>query len=132
LIIGPDRAPRERFVQLTRAAPHQLRLIDAKLTDPGLLSLLASRRTAGVRVDVKGRKDLGPLTAHGKLLIVDQTTAVIGSIALRAAAFQSGRELAVVIHEPAVLRQLDAFWPSLSPSYARWQPIQAVIQEIRP
>ena len=94
-----------------------------------------SVNSGGFRRGTIGKSDNTEFVISGKftkLLIVEQTTAVIGSIALRAEAFQWGRELAVVIHEPAVLRQLDAFWPSRSPAEARWQPRRAALQAIRP
>jgi cardiolipin synthase len=132
LIIGPDHRPRERFAELARAARQQIRVIDARLTDPRVLSLLESRRAAGIAVDVKGRDDLGSLAAHGKLLIIDQTTAVVGSIGLRSAALDTRRELAVVTHDAAIVRQLEGFWRSLPDPRMRTRTPQPEFQEIRP
>ena len=110
LIVGPDYAPRDRFAALLLSARRRIRLLDARLTDPFMRQLLESRRRAGVTVEIKRRKELRPLDSHGRLLVVDDTIAVIGSFALSTAAFERRRELAVVSREPAVLRALDAFW----------------------
>jgi len=110
LIVGPGYAPRERFAALLLGARRRIRVLDAKLTDPFIQQLLESRRRAGVTVEIKRRKDLRPLASHGRLLVVDDNVAVIGSFALSTAAFERRRELAVVSHEPAVLRALDEFW----------------------
>jgi phosphatidylserine/phosphatidylglycerophosphate/cardiolipin synthase-like enzyme len=114
LIVGPEQRPRDRFASLVRGARRRIRLIDAKLADSRMLSLLESRRRMGIAVEVKGADDLGPFAAHGKLLIVDDTTAVLGSIALSEHALDGRRELALVTSDPASIRQLDAFWRSLS------------------
>lgn len=138
LIIAPEHRPRERVTQLVRAARHRLRVIDAKFTDPHLLSLIASRGKAGINVAVAGRDDVEPLVAHGKLLIVDQETAVIGSLALNANAIETRRELAVVTHDARVIGQLDRFWCSLSASRRYATSARSVpgkieeIQEMRP
>jgi len=50
------------------------------------------------------------LRRHGKLLIVDGTAAVIGSLALSRRGLERRRELAVVIRDPRLVAQLDAFW----------------------
>ena len=134
LIVGPEQRPRERFASLVRAAQQRIRLIDAKLADPRMLSLLDSRRRAGVIVDVKGHRDLGSLAAHGKLLIVDDATAVIGSIALSENALEARRELAVVTHDRAVIRELDQFWHALPgrPRPSLYPDSQPDFLEVRP
>ena len=131
LIVGPEHRPRERFVALARGASRQIRVIDARVTDRRVRSILDARRAAGIAVDIKGHDDLGTLTSHGKLLIVDRTTAVIGSIGLRPAALDGRRELAVVTHDPAVIRQLEGFWRSLPEPRVRPQLTQRGFQEIR-
>jgi phosphatidylserine/phosphatidylglycerophosphate/cardiolipin synthase-like enzyme len=114
LIVGPERA-RQRFAGLLQEARHSIRLIDSKLSDPGILTLLKAKAAAGVAVEVRGRSALGPLVPHGKLLIIDDATAVIGSISLATLALEFRRELAVVVHDKNALRQLNDFWGSLPP-----------------
>src|SRR5512138_1505629 len=58
LIIGPERA-RRPFTALIDQARSSIRLIDAKLSDPDLLSLLNAKRAAGVTVDIFSAKRVG-------------------------------------------------------------------------
>ena len=110
LIVGPDHAPRERFAALVGDARQRLRLLDAKLGDPDIVTRIDDRQRAGVAVDTLRRRDVLPLRRHGKLLIVDDAAAVIGSLALSRRALDERRELAVVVREPHLLAQLNAFW----------------------
>ena len=48
-----------------------------------------------------------------KLLVIDDSTAVIGSISLSMLALEFRRELAIVTRGAASLRALDEFWRSL-------------------
>src|SRR5262249_6360078 len=83
LIIGPERARRE-YTALIEGARSSIRLVDAKLSDPDLVTLLNRRRAAGVRVETLTSKRFGNLKSHGKILVVDDRIAVIGSLALAA------------------------------------------------
>lgn len=120
LIIGPSHAPRQRFEGLFWRARRRIRLMDAKLDDPEMLATLDAVRANGVTVDVRGERDLGPWEPHGKLLIIDDCLAVIGSMALSDRALSERRELAVVVSDHELVRQLDAFWQSLPPVPPRW------------
>jgi cardiolipin synthase len=110
LVVGPDHAPRNRFAALLLGARRRIRILDAKLADPFMRQLLEARRRSGIAIESKRRKDLRPLAAHGRLLVVDDDVAVVGSFALSTAALEERRELAVITREPAVLRALDVFW----------------------
>jgi phosphatidylserine/phosphatidylglycerophosphate/cardiolipin synthase-like enzyme len=112
LIVGPEHA-RVRFAALIGQAAHRIRLIDPKISDPAMLLLLRKRETEGIRVDVRGRSGLGPLTAHGKLIMIDEDAAAIGSISLSTLALEFRRELAVVIRDRSSLDALNTFWDSL-------------------
>jgi cardiolipin synthase len=114
LIVGPDHGPRHRFVSIISEARHRIRILDAKLTDRGIRSLLMSRRASGVTVEIKRGREVRPLAPHGRLLIVDDRAAVIGSFALSRGALERRRELAVVTRDAAIIRELDAFWRSHS------------------
>lgn len=112
LIVGPEQA-RRRFEALLRQATHRIRLIDPKINDPAMLTLLKAREADGIDVDVRAQDGLGSLVPHGKLLLIDDSAAVLGSISLSTLALEFRRELAVVIREKASLRALDNFWESL-------------------
>jgi len=110
LIVGPEHEPRHRFAALVCEARHRVRILDAKLADPQIVGLLDNRRRAGVIVERARRRHVRPLRRHGKLLIVDGTTAAIGSLALSVGGLERRRELAVVTRDPRLVADLDAFW----------------------
>ena len=83
-----------------------------------MLLLLKKRDAEGIRVDIRGRSGLGPLVAHGKLLMFADQAAAIGSIPLSTLALEFRRELAVVVCDRGSLDILDRFWSSLSPADA--------------
>ncbi len=109
LIIGPERA-RRQFTALIAGARVSIRLIDAKLSDPDLVTLLKARRASGLTVEVFGSKTLGELKSHGKIMLIDDTVAVVGSLALAALSLDFRREVAIVVDEPpAVADVLELF-----------------------
>ena len=112
LIVGPEQA-RRRFAALFEEATHRIRIIDPKISDPAMMTLLRERAAAGLKVDIRGAEALGPLVPHGKLIMIDDATAVIGSISLSTLALEFRRELAVVIRDRASLIALEQFWTSL-------------------
>jgi phosphatidylserine/phosphatidylglycerophosphate/cardiolipin synthase-like enzyme len=112
LIVAPDNA-RQRFVELLRQATRTIRLIDPKVQDPGMLTLLKSRAADGVGVDVRSDEALGTLVPHGKLLVIDDDVAVIGSIAMSTLALEFRRELAVAIRDRGILERVNEFWDAL-------------------
>lgn len=112
LVIAPERA-RERMATLLESARHSIDIVDPKLTDPEMRSVLADRRDAGVRVTCHGRRLVGDRSAHGKLIVIDGRTAVIGSLSLSAVHLGFRRELAMTTTDRGVLRSLNAFLATL-------------------
>jgi cardiolipin synthase A/B len=109
LIVGPERA-RRQFTALVEQARSSIQLIDPKLSDPGLVSLLNARRAAGLRVEVHDDRVFGNLKSHGKIMLIDDVKAVVGSLALTALSLDFRREVAIAIDEPgAVARIRDLF-----------------------
>ena len=104
LIIGPERA-RRQFTALIEGARKSIRLIDAKLSDPDLVSLLNARRAAGMTVEVFSAKRLGDLKSHGKIMLIDDQTVVVGSLALAALSLDFRREVAIVVTEPPAVAE---------------------------
>ncbi|MCU1383798.1 MAG: hypothetical protein JWL71_2495 [Acidobacteria bacterium] len=102
LIIGPEGA-RRQFTALIEGARTSIRLIDAKLSDPDLVSMLNARRAAGMDVELFSARRLGDLKSHGKIMLVDDKTAVVGSLALAALSLDFRREVAIVVTEPAAV-----------------------------
>ena len=109
LIVGPERA-RRQFTALIEGARKSIRLIDAKFSDPDLVSLLGARRAAGLTVDVFSAKQLGDRKSHGKIMLIDDRTVVVGSLALAALSLDFRREVAIVVSEPgAVAATVELF-----------------------
>jgi cardiolipin synthase len=109
LIVGPERA-RRQFTALVEEARTSIRLIDAKLSDPDLVSILHERRAAGLTVEVFSSKKLGDLKSHGKIMLVDEAVVVVGSLALAALSLDFRREVAIIVHEPdAVAEAVELF-----------------------
>ncbi|MGH9257409.1 MAG: phospholipase D-like domain-containing protein [Vicinamibacterales bacterium] len=112
LIVGPEHA-RARFAVLLDRATRTIRIIDPKINDPAMLLLLRTKAAQGISVEIRGPRDLGALVPHGKLLMLDDATAVIGSLSLSTLALEFRRELAVIIHDRRSLDTLERFWRSL-------------------
>jgi phosphatidylserine/phosphatidylglycerophosphate/cardiolipin synthase-like enzyme len=102
LIVGPERA-RRQFTALIEGARSSIRLIDAKLSDPDLVSLLNAKRAGGMTVEVFSAKYLGEAKSHGKIMLVDDKTVVVGSLAFAALSLEFRREVAIVVTEPAAV-----------------------------
>jgi len=117
LIIGPERA-RRQFTALVQQARKSIQVIDAKLSDPGLIDLLNQRRSQGINVEIFGQKRLGNLISHGKMMLVDGTRAVVGSLALTALSLDFRREVALVVDEPAAVAELDQLFRSIGAAVA--------------
>jgi cardiolipin synthase len=112
LIVGPERA-RRQFTALIANARHSIRLVDAKLSDPELVSVLNARRAEGLTVEIFSAKRLGDLKSHGKIMLVDDQTAVVGSLALAALSLDFRREVAIVVTEPAAVAEAAALFGAL-------------------
>jgi cardiolipin synthase len=108
IIVGPERA-RRQLTALIGQAESSIRLIDSKLSDPDLVTLLNLRRAAGVTIETHTAKRIGGLKSHGKLMLIDDRLAVVGSLALAALSLDFRREVALLVEEPRgveAIRQL--------------------------
>jgi cardiolipin synthase len=125
LIVGPERA-RRQFTALVEQARSSIRLIDAKLSDPDLVSLLNERRAAGLMVEIFSSKRLGPLKSHGKIMLVDDRIAVVGSLALAALSLDFRREVAIIIDEPSAIAEAVELFRSVRAAQAAGAPDRAL------
>jgi phosphatidylserine/phosphatidylglycerophosphate/cardiolipin synthase-like enzyme len=112
LLIGPERA-RLQFTELFQQAKSSIRLIDAKLSDPDLVTLLNARRDAGVTVHAYTAKQLGALKSHGKIILIDDRLAVIGSLALAAISLGFRREVAIMVEDHDAVAEVARLFGSL-------------------
>lgn len=109
LVIGPERA-RRQFTALIEQAKTSVRVIDAKFSDPDLKHLLRSRRAGGLTVEVFDGRRLGDLKSHGKIMLIDESKVVVGSLSLAALSLDFRREVAIAVDEPsAVAVAVDMF-----------------------
>ena len=113
LIVGPERA-RSDVHALIRGARRSIRILDHKLSDPEVVALLRERRAAGVTVSVLGAALAGSLEPHGKLMILDESRALVGSLALSTLSLDFRREVALVVEDSSAVRRLNAAYQELS------------------
>jgi cardiolipin synthase len=113
LIIGPERS-RGEFRALICSAKHSIRILDHKLSDPDLVGLLRERRADGITVTVLGKQPMRGVEPHGKMMIIDETRAVLGSTALSTLSLDFRREVSVVVHDPALVKQLNMSYQELA------------------
>lgn len=108
LIVGPERA-RAQIAALFGDATSSICLLDAKLSDPAFVALLAERRAAGVRVDVLDKKRYGDLKSHGKVCLIDDRVAIVGGLALATLSLDFRREVAIVVDSPEAVADVRRF-----------------------
>jgi len=113
LIVGPESA-RAQLTALMRGAVSSIRLLDAKLSDPAFIALLAERRAAGVQVQVLDRKRYGALKSHGKVCLIDERVAVVGGLALAALSLDFRREVAIVVEGRDAIADVREFLDSVT------------------
>ena len=113
LIVGPERS-RAEYRRLISSAKRSIRILDHKLSDPDLVTLLRERRAEGITVTVIGHQALGLLEPHGKMMIVDESRAVMGSTALSTLSLDFRREVSVVIDNAALVKQLNGAYQLMS------------------
>ena len=109
LVVGPEWAG-DAVRAMLAGAREYIRIIDHKLDDPKVRRLLRRKAQEGVRVEHIGLRAMDGRTAHGKLTLVDGRVALVGSLALSAASLGLHRELGLLVHAPAAVRRLDAFF----------------------
>ena len=112
LIVGPERS-RPEIRALIESARHSIRILDHKLSDPDLVALLRERRKEGIAVTVLGKVAIRGFRPHGKMMIIDETRAVLGSTALSTLSLDFRREVSIVIHDPALVKQLNTSYQRL-------------------
>ena len=117
LIVGPERA-RGQLRALIERAQSNIRLIDAKLSDPDLVTLLNARRASGVIVEIVGSKQVGNLKSHGKIMLVDNRVAVVGSLALATLSLDFRREVAIVVDDPGAVAEIDHWFRTMAAVHA--------------
>jgi phosphatidylserine/phosphatidylglycerophosphate/cardiolipin synthase-like enzyme len=109
LIVAPGHA-RPRLRQAIESARLRVRIIDNRLTDPHLVGLLHERARGGLDVRLLTGARVAGLSAHGRLLLIDDRVAIVGSPALAPAHLDRRREVAVAVADAAAVRPLVQFF----------------------
>jgi cardiolipin synthase A/B len=115
LIVGPESA-RRQFTSIIAQASASVRLIDRRASDPALMTLLQSRSSEGVRVELYDGKRLCGLRSHGKIMLVDDRLAVIGGLSLNPMSLDFRREVALIVTEPAAVAEVASLFSNVAES----------------
>jgi cardiolipin synthase A/B len=113
LIIGPNHA-RQRLMDILSEARNSIHIMDHRVTDPQFLALLAEKHRQGVPVQVLGNGTMGGVVWHGRMILVDEKTAIIGSIHLSPPSLDSRREVAIVVEDPNLVSELYDYFQNLA------------------
>jgi phosphatidylserine/phosphatidylglycerophosphate/cardiolipin synthase-like enzyme len=124
LIVGPNHA-RTRIIQLMETARYRIRIIDHRVSDPQILLIIARKMLDGVRIQILGRGEVGKLTSHGKMILIDGRIAFFGSGPLSRVGLDSRREVAVVIDDPTMVGELSSYYDRMSESKGHRKDKQA-------
>jgi len=127
LVWSPNNS-REKIIALIRSAKSSIKMYAEGLTDYQIVGALASAAKSGVKVEIitstqpnqRPSKQAGYLIKsgvkigysnefmiHAKVIMVDQSRAILGSINMTKASINDNRELAVLTHDNHVLTALN-------------------------
>lgn len=123
IILSPDNSRMQLQSLISRAHEH-IRIYAQNINDYKIVGALAKAAKKGVKVEIitsgKMREKQShyltrsgveiyyhkTLIIHAKVLMIDNDLAVIGSINLTRHSLDENRELAIITHDPMVLKQL--------------------------
>jgi cardiolipin synthase A/B len=117
LINGPERS-RKRMTEMLSSAVSSIRIVDHRVTDPAIRALLADKKRDGVTIQVVGNGPMGGLVSHGRMILIDDKTAIIGSIHLAPPSLDLRREVAIVVEEPVLVSELYDYFRNLATNEA--------------
>jgi phosphatidylserine/phosphatidylglycerophosphate/cardiolipin synthase-like enzyme len=119
LVISPYNS-RKKMLALLASAERTIRIMDAKVQDKEVISLLLRKASAGVDVRIIGRdthydevipnfhvRALGRYKLHAKCVVVDSVRFFVGSQNLRKVSMDNRREVGIVVEDDAVARKID-------------------------
>jgi cardiolipin synthase len=117
-VVSPANS-RHALGAFLKGARSQLLIYDPKISDPEMLRALQERVRAGVEVNVIGQvagrvafsvQTLAGTRLHTRTIIRDRRQAFVGSQSLRTAELDSRREVGIIVHDAAIVKQLiDTF-----------------------
>jgi cardiolipin synthase len=113
LIVGPEES-RSRLTQALADATSRIQIIDHRVSDPQIIGLLMQKRHEGVAVQVIGSPTIGGLICHGRIILTDQKTAIIGSTHFSYPSLDFRREVAIVTKESNVVAEMSDYFENLA------------------
>ena len=131
LVVGPEHA-RRQIESLIDAARFRIRLIDAKLSDLDIQARLERRRRAGVQVEILDSNWIGDLKSHGKVMLIDDRIAIIGSMALAPSSLDRRRELAITVDSPAAVASLARVFDAIATHEIQGVPTTPIPPQLVP
>jgi cardiolipin synthase len=117
LIVGPDQT-RSRLTRFFETAQTSIRIMDHRVTDPHVLAVLSEKQRNGVSVQIIGDAHMDGLIPHGRMAIIDEKTAMIGSIHLSPPSLDSRREVAILVEDAPIVTELYDYFQGLARSEA--------------
>ena len=126
LVVSPENA-REQLTKFIAGAKQHLLIYDMKITDRAFVKLLNEKISQGVDVRIIGRAGGSslltrtlPIRLHARLILRDGTSAFLGSQSLRKLELEVRREIGIILHDRAIVKQLTAVfdkdWSSAAPA----------------
>lgn len=118
LVISPDNS-RLKITQLLNSAVRSIQVMDAKVWDPAVLAILASKSTGGCDVRIIGVVEQCDATRfldvrhpsryklHAKCIVVDGLRMFIGSQNLRRVSLDRRREVGIIIEDEVISRRVE-------------------------
>ncbi len=67
-----------------------------------------------MNVEIIGSKRLGDLKSHGKIMLIDNRVAVVGSLALAALSLDFRREVAIIVDDPAAVADVSQLFETIA------------------
>ena len=119
LVISPYNS-REKMLELLSSAEHSIRIMDAKVEDQQVMSILLRKASRGVDVRIISRdtfynevvenfhvKKLARYKLHAKCVVVDGRCFFVGSQNLRQVSLDSRREVGIMVEDGAMARRIE-------------------------
>jgi phosphatidylserine/phosphatidylglycerophosphate/cardiolipin synthase-like enzyme len=140
LVWSPDNS-RQKLLNFIRSAHSEIKVYAQDISDYQTIGALAKAARNGIKVEILLSKINNPSRKidylknagvnvhtckkyyiHAKVIIVDKSSALLGSLNFTAPSINKNRELAIITHDPQVVKQLNQtfnedFGNSLMPSW---------------
>ncbi|EKD69963.1 MAG: putative membrane associated protein [uncultured bacterium] len=125
LVVSPDNS-RQKILALIKTATHSINVYAQSINDDKIIGALAkaARNGAHIKILTSAKipqkqadfmrhagieiKQSKQLYIHAKVIIINNTSAMIGSINFTRASLENNRELSVITHNVNIVKQLNA------------------------